>query len=91
MRVRRVCTRRSAAGVSLRPPLPPRVKGVRSAQVTTMSEGDWARMASRPRGMSASEAERWDWTCERRCWAGGRVVSMEEWVVRVGGWLYLST
>jgi hypothetical protein len=54
----KVCTRRSAAAVSLRRPFPPRVKGVRRAQVTTMSLGDLVRIASRPRGMSASEAAR---------------------------------
>lgn len=34
-----------------------------------MSEGDLARRASRPRGMSVSEEERCDWSWERRCWA----------------------
>ena len=64
-------TRRSAAGTSLRPPRPPLVNGVRRAQVMTISSGDFARMDSRPRGMSASEEERWDWNWERRCCADG--------------------
>ncbi len=51
-------TRRSAAGVSLSPPLPPLVKGVRRAQVMTMSWGDFDRIVSRPRGMSTSEEAR---------------------------------
>jgi len=54
----KVWIRRSAAAVSLSSPFPPRVKGVRRAQVTTMSLGDLSRIASRPRGMSASEAAR---------------------------------
>lgn len=62
-------TRRSAAGVSLSPPFPPLVKGVRRAQVMTMSSGDLDRIESRPRGMSASEEARCDWTCESRCCA----------------------
>jgi hypothetical protein len=55
IRALKVWTRRSAAAVSLRRPLPPFVKGVRRAHVITMSSGDFRRMASRPRGMSASE------------------------------------
>ena len=51
-------TRRSAAGVSLKPPLPPFVNGVRSAQVTTTSSGCLAIMVSRPLGISASEERR---------------------------------
>ena len=51
-------TRRSAAGVSLSPPLPPLVKGVRRTQVTTISSGDLDRIDSRPLGMSASEEAR---------------------------------
>lgn len=51
-------TRRSAAAVSLRPPFPPLVKGVRRAQVITMSSGDFLRIDSRPRGMSTSEDAR---------------------------------
>lgn len=62
-------TRRSAAGLSLSPPFPPLVKGVRRAQVMTMSSGDLNRIDSRPRGMSASEEARCDWTWERRCCA----------------------
>ena len=76
----KVWTRRSAAGTSLRPPRPPLVKGVRRQQVTTMSSEDFERMDSRPRGMSASEEERWDWNWERRCCAdgGGVLAGMEE-------------
>ena len=44
--------------MSLKPPLPPFVRGVRRAQVTTMSVGDFERIDSRPRGMSASEDDR---------------------------------
>ena len=44
--------------------------------MTTMSLGDLERIDSRPRGMSASEEERWDATWERRACAGGTVVSM---------------
>lgn len=62
-------TRRSAAGTSFSPPFPPFVKGVRRAQVTTISSGDLERTDSRPRGMSASDEARWDWTWERRCCA----------------------
>ena len=45
---------------SLKAPFPPRVSGVRSAHVTTTSSGDFRRMLSRPRAMSASLEVRWD-------------------------------
>ena len=60
---------RSEAAVSLKPPLPPLVKGVRRAQVTTMSSGCFARIDSEPRGMSDSEERRWEVTWDRRCCA----------------------
>lgn len=63
----KVPRRRSAAAVSLKPPRPPFVRGVRRAQVTTTSSGCLARIDSRPRGMSASEDLRWEVTWERRC------------------------
>ncbi len=70
-------TRRSAPGVSLKPPRPPLVKGVRRQAVITMSLGDLERMAVRLSGMSVSEVERWDWSCVSRVCAigceGGRV------------------
>ena len=59
-RERRTCARRSDAGMSLRPPLPPLVKGVRRALVITMSSGDLRRRDSVPREVSILEAERWD-------------------------------
>ena len=62
-----VCARRSAPAVSLKPPRPPFVRGVRRAQVTTISSAFLARRDSRPRGISDSEDERCDVTCERRC------------------------
>ena len=68
-RALRAWTSRSAAGTSLSPPFPPFVKGVRRAQVTTTSSGDLERMDSLPRGMSASDEARWDWTWERRACA----------------------
>ena len=66
-RLWKVPTRRSAAAVSLKPPRPPFVKGVRRAQVTTTSSGCLASTDSRPRGMSASEERRCEVTWERRC------------------------
>lgn len=65
MRDFRVCTRRSAAAVSLRPPFPPFVKGVRRAHVMTMSEGDFESRPARPREASDPE-EKCDRTWERR-------------------------
>jgi hypothetical protein len=50
MRAERAPTRRSAAGVSLKPPLPPFVKGVRRAAVMTMSSAFLVRRAERPVG-----------------------------------------
>ena len=78
----RVCARRSAPGVSLKPPRPPFVRGVRRAQVTTMSSSFLARRVSRPRGMSASEEERWEVTCERR-WRAGTVSVGCQWSIEV--------
>ena len=43
-----VWARRSAAAVSLKPPLRPRVKGVRRAQVMTTSSGDLERIGFCP-------------------------------------------
>ena len=66
------------------------MKGVRRQQVTTISSGDFERMDSRPRGMSASEEARWDWNWERRCCAdGGGIVS---WIGGgvLGGFLLTS-
>jgi len=62
MRDLSVWARRLAAAVSLKPPLPPLVRGVRRAQVATMSEGALERIDSLPRGISTSEEERWDAT-----------------------------
>jgi hypothetical protein len=41
-------TMRSAAAVSLKPPLPPLVKALRQADVTTTSSGRFSRIFSRP-------------------------------------------
>lgn len=72
----RAPTRRSAAAVSLKPPLPPLVKGVRRAAVMTMSSGFLERMAARPVGV------RWEATWPTRDWAGGvmtLVAGFEGW------------
>lgn len=53
---------RSDAAVSLKPPLPPLVKAVRRAQVTTMSSGCLAVIAETPPLPVRCEV-----TCERRC------------------------
>lgn len=63
MTAERAPTRRSAAAVSLKPPLPPLVKGVRRAAVMTMSSGFFERRAARPVGL------RWEATWPTRDWA----------------------
>ena len=61
---------RSAAAVSLKPPLPPRVMAVLRAHVTTTSSGERVRMLLEPVvDRSDSEARRWEETWERRSWA----------------------
>ncbi len=79
---------RSAAAVSLKPPLPPRVMAVRSAHVTTMSSGEAARMAERPRGMSTSEERRWEETWDRRSWAKRSDLVVSEVVEGAHRWAY---
>lgn len=57
-------TSKSEAAVSLKPPFPPLVKGVRRAAVTTMSSGFLERMLE-----VGLEVERCEETWERRCCA----------------------
>ena len=63
IREERAWCSRSAAAVSLKPPRPPLVMGVRRQQVTTMSSGDLAVSVAMERG---GYGESWLVMAERR-------------------------
>lgn len=75
----RAPTSRSAAAVSLKPPLPPLVKGVRRAAVMTMSSAFLVRRAARPVGL------RCEATWPTRDCAGGEGLTSVLGILREGG------